>query len=245
MVLPLLVLIPLSFNSSRFIEFPPKGFSTHWVEQLLNVNSGWPSAAFNSLVVAFASTLIAVVLGCLSAFGLSKVPRRFGKFIRLSLVLPLVTPSIVLAVALYRVLLSLGLIDTLAGLALAHALIALPFVVLIIGPVVQQIDRTLESAARNLGAKPATIFLKVILPIVRPSLMVSAALAFAHSITDVVLTIFLTDFNVITLSRKMWDGFKLEISPDLAAVSIVSFVVSLITILVVYRLLRISDRRPA
>ena len=225
MVLPTLIVVPISFSAADFISFPPVGFSFRWYE-LFFTSRQWQSAAVNSFVVALAATAMATVLGTLASVGAMRVAPRLSAPITMAFLLPLMMPGIVTAVALYRGYAQLGISGTVFGLSLAHALLGLPFVVINVSAALQKMDWRVEHAARSLGASPVRAFFLVTLPAIRPGIVAGAAFAFLTSFDDVVVALFMSGIDATTLPVQMWNGIRFEISPAVAAVSSILLVLS-------------------
>lgn len=218
MILPSLVVIPMSFNESRMLQFPPRGFSLVWYQTFFE-RPDWTVATLNSFVIAVLTTLLATALGTVVALGLvrGRVPAR--AFLTSLLLTPLIVPTIVSAVALYNVLAPVRLVGTIAGMVLAHTVLALPFVVVNVSAVLQRMDWRIEQAARSLGASPVMAFFLVTLPVIRPGILAGALFAFITSFDEVVVAIFLSGTEAVTLPVRMWSGLRFEINPVVASAS--------------------------
>ena len=218
MVLPTVVVVPISFSAADFISFPPVGFSLRWYEQFFT-SRAWQRAAGNSVVVAVGATALATVIGTMASLGAIRASQRWARRVMLAFLLPMMLPSIVSAVALYGGYARLGISGKVSGLILAHALLGLPFVVINVSAALQKMDWRLESAARSLGASPTRAFLLVTLPAIRPGVIAGAAFAFLTSFDEVVVALFMSGIDATTLPVQMWNGIRFEISPAVAAVS--------------------------
>lgn len=235
LLLPVLVTIPISFTASRSIQFPPSGFSFRWYENILSSDL-WVGATITSLKVATLTALLSVVLGTAAALGLqrSSIP---GKALLNALVLsPLVTPVIVLAVGLYMAFVRLGLSGTLLGLALAHTVLAVPFVVVSVTASLQMLNPNLELAGLGLGAGPWRTFRRITLPLILPGVVSGAIFAFITSWDEVVVAIFLTNASLRTVPVVIWSEVRAELDPTMAAVGTVLIVISALGLGAVYML---------
>jgi putative spermidine/putrescine transport system permease protein len=214
---PTLVVIPMSFTEGRILSWPPQGFTFDWYGRLLG-SGAWLATAWNSVLVALAATVIALLLGVPAGltFGL-----RHWKTKQLALalvVMPLVIPTIVLAIGMYRVYAWLGLGD-LWGVAAAHAVIAAPLVVIPTMSAARQINPVLLLAARSLGATPASVFRHVTLPSVGFGVLSGAVFAFVTSWDEVVIAKFLTSPRFRTIPVQMWSQLTDRVDPTVAAMS--------------------------
>lgn len=225
LLLPTLIVVPMSFSGADMLTFPPVGFSTRWYETYFT-DPTWREATVNSLLVAVMAAAMATVLGTVAALALVHVrPGLAGAFRGLFL-LPMIVPTIVTAVASYKVFAELGLSGRLIGVALAHALLGLPFVVINVSAVLRKADPRIEHAARSLGASPLRAFLHVTLPMIAPGVIIGAVFAFLTSFDEVVIAIFLTGIDSTTLPVQMWSGIRFEINPTVAAVSVLLVLLS-------------------
>jgi putative spermidine/putrescine transport system permease protein len=231
LMLPLLVVFPISLSSAQYLQFPPPGFSWQWYERYLD-DPQWIDATWRSLTVGCGTAVLALALGVPLAFSL--VRGRFrgrGVVDRLALA-PMIVPTIILSVSVYGVFAKLKLIGTWYGLVLAHTVLALPFVVLVMSAGLRDFDRSLEQAAEGLGAGRWRTLVRVTLPLLRPSLVSAGLLAFISSFDELVVALFLAGTNM-TLPKKMFDNILMEIDPTIAAVSVIQILlVSIVLVLI-------------
>lgn len=225
LVLPTIITVPMSFSSAELLVFPPPGFSTRWYETYVS-DPRWQEATLNSVIVAMVSTALATSFGTLAALGLARGRVPFRGVLTTLFLTPMIVPTIVTAVAMYRVFAGLGLTGTVLGLALAHAILGLPFVVINVSAVLQKIDWRVEQAARSLGADPARAFLFVTFPLILPGVAAGALFAFLTSFDEIVVALFLSGVSAVTLPVQMWSGIRFEINPTVAAASVILVVVS-------------------
>ncbi len=219
LALPVLALLPMSLSGTRWLALPPRDLSLRWYVGFFT-DRDWMEATLVSLRVAGAATALAVTLGTLAGVGLAR-GRFAGRGLVRSLALsPLVVPVMVLAVSLYYVFGRMGLVGTLTGLVLAHALLGVPYVVLNVEAVMRTFDVRLERAARMLGAGAWQTFWKVTLPLIRAGVLAGALFAFIASLDEVVVAMFLSGTRAITLPKLMWDSITQdELNPVVTAVA--------------------------
>ncbi|MFV0678152.1 ABC transporter permease subunit [Variovorax sp. tm] len=223
MVAPVLILIPASFTTSAFIDWPPRGFSTRWYEDIFQ-SPVWGSAFWRSLGVGVAAALIASAIGIPAAFAFAhqRLPVRS---LLLGLVLaPVILPRIIIALGLFYVLSRMNLVGSSLALAVGHAALALPYVVITVTATLKSYDRRLDAAAAVLGARTASRLSRVTLPIIMPGIVSAVIFAFATSFDDLTLSLFVSGGLFTTLPKQMWDDALLKVSPSLAAVSVLLFV---------------------
>jgi ABC-type spermidine/putrescine transport system permease subunit II len=220
LILPLLVVIPISFGRSSLMEFPPSEYSLRWYRTLWE-NPRWLDAAATSLRLGLIVAVLSTVLATLAAIGISRY-RGPGKAAVQAVVLsPLVVPVIVSGVALYYLFSIFKLTGTLTALVLAHTLLTFPYGVIVINAALEHFDVRLEQAAMSLGAGPVRTLTRVTLPIIRPAIVVAALFAFLISFDEVVMALLLSGPQTLTLPKQMWDGIRFDLSPTIAAVSTV------------------------
>jgi putative spermidine/putrescine transport system permease protein len=218
LVLPILVVIPLSFSSSSFLAYPMPGWSMQWYENLVS-SPDWIRAAKNSFIVAPSATLIATVLGTLTAVGLARASFPGKGLLMALLIAPMVVPVVVIAVACYLFFARIGLADSYTGLILVHAALGAPFVVTTVLATLQGFNHNLVRASLSLGADPITTFFRVTLPVIAPGVISGALFAFATSFDEVVVTLFIAGPEQTTLPRQMFTGIRENINPTIAAVA--------------------------
>lgn len=218
LLLPIFVIVPLSFSSSSFLSYPIPGWSLRWYQELF-ASDDWARATRNSFIVAPLATLIATTLGTLAAVGLARV-KFFGKGLLTGLLIaPMVVPIVVVGVSAYLFFARIGLSDSYTGLVLIHAALGAPFVLTTVMATLQNFNQNLVKASLNLGAGPVQTFFRVTLPVIAPGVVSGALFAFATSFDEVVVVLFLAGPAQTTLPRQMFTGIRENISPTIAAVA--------------------------
>lgn len=218
-LLPLVVLVPVSLNPSRVLEWPRSGLTLKWYIDLLQ-NPVWIRAFASSFVLGATVAILSTGIGAGIATRLVKcrwLPRVLAMSFFLS---PLLVPVISLAVAIYVCLVRLRMTDTFVGLVGAHSVLCVPLSAALITAALARRQPFLEEAAINLGASKMQIWLLVTLPSLKNAVLACFLLSFAVSFNEVIVVLFLSDVNFVTVSREMWDGIRFEISPTLAAGSV-------------------------
>ncbi len=224
LVLPALVVVPVSFTGGQFVNFPPEGFSLRWYREYL-ASPTWMEATVRSFAVAGLTGTLAMLLGVPAAFMLVRAPAR-GKPGLLALILsPLIIPRIIVAVALYIVYARVGLVGTSLGLVLGHTVLAIPPVVVTMMAVLKTYDERLDQAAASLGAPPWRRLTHVTFPLVRAGMIASFLFAFITSFDELTIALFVSGGLVSTLPRQMWNDMLLQVNPTLAAASTTMLVV--------------------
>ena len=215
LVLPILAIVPAAFSAQSFIRLPPDAWSVRWWSTFF-ADASWRVTLLVSLEVAALTTLISVVAGTAAALGLARSGARARALSTALFLGPVVTPAIVLAVALYSMARATGLVGTTTALVIAHTTLALPFVVLNVGVSLDGVDRRLLLAAAGLGAGDWRIFRTITLPLIAPGVVGGAVFAFVTSFDEVVLSIFLAGPTAKTLPVRIWEEIRLEYTPVVA-----------------------------
>ncbi len=241
LVVPILAIMPLSFNANSFLMYPMAGFSLRWYHEFLS-SATWQLALKNSLIVSPAATLLAVVLGTLASIGLTRAQFPGKALLTSILISPMVVPVVIAGVAVYLFFAPFGLTGSYIGLILAHAALGVPFVITTVTATLQGFDYNLVRAAASLGANPVTTFFKVTLPLVAPGVVSGALFAFATSFDEVVVTLFLASPEQSTLPRQMFSGIRDNISPTIAAVATLLILVATMLLLVLELQRRRTER---
>ena len=218
LLLPILVVIPLSFSESSFLSYPIPGWSLKWYRNLFS-SDDWARAAKNSFIVAPAATVIATTLGTLAAVGLSRTQFAFKGLLMSVLIAPMVVPIVVVGVATYLFFAPIGLGDSYTALIIVHAALGAPFVLTTVLATLQGFNQNLVRASLSLGESPLRTFFRVTLPVIAPGVISGALFAFATSFDEVVVALFLAGPDQLTLPRQMFNGIRENISPTIAAVA--------------------------
>jgi len=241
LLLPLLVVIPLSFNSEPYFTYPMPGFSLRWYETFIERDE-WRLALGNTLFIGVASTLLATVLGVPAALGLMHPRLKGGAIVRGLLLSPMIVPAIITAVGVYFAFSPLGLVNSLTGLVLAHAALGVPFIVVTVSATLAGFNETLTRAGRSLGAGPLYVFWRIKLPLIAPGVISGALFAFATSFDEVVVALFLAGADQRTVPREMWSGVREQLSPTILAVATTLVLISALLLVTLEGLRRRSER---
>lgn len=242
LVAPALIVIPYAFSASGFLEFPPGWGGMTWFNEVLD-DPTWGEAAWKSLEVGLIATLLATVLGTAAAYALVRGVPRFSGLMVGTLVMPMVVPIIIFALGIFAVGSSLDLVGSIWALALAHAVLALPFVVLNVRASLQLVDPFMEMAARSLGGGPLSVFLRVTLPLILPGVVSGAVLSFVLSFDEPVVALFMTEDTDPTLPVKLFQTIRLDLEPTVAAVSVMLLALTLVGAVIWWAAMRFGQRR--
>ncbi len=215
---PTLVLVPISFSGGASFDWPPRGFSLQWYESLFD-SPLWKEAILRSVWVGLWTALLTTVIGTPAAFALSRQHIPGKKLVLAALLIPMVMPHIIVALALFYVFSQIGLVGTSLGLVLGHSIFALPYAVVTMMAVLRNYDQRLDHAAWTLGASPIKTFYRVTLPIVKAGVVTAFLFSFVKSFDELTVALFISGGITTTLPKQMWSESLLNISPVLAAAS--------------------------
>lgn len=219
LLMPIVAILPLAFTSSVFLTYPIEEYSSRWFVELATADA-WRLSIMNSLIIGSGATLLSTVLGTLAALGMRSKALPFANLLRTMFLLPMVVPAVVLGVGMQMLFVNLGLASTYPGVIIAHAVLCVPFVIVSVSASLQGIDPSVEKAASSLGAPPVTVFRKVTFPLALPGVISGAVFAFATSLDEVVITLFVAGPNQRTLARQMFSSIRENISPTVVAAAL-------------------------
>lgn len=222
---PILFMIVFSFNSSKSLTHFT-GFSLYWYEAMLK-NHGMMESLYVTIVIALLATVISIIVGTITAIGLSKSKKVLRAFVSQVNDFPIMNPEIVTAIGLMLLFITFQIEKGFVTLLLAHVAFCIPYVILSIMPKIKSLDPNLADAAMDLGATPWQALIKVIVPQIMPGIVSGALIAFTMSFDDFVISYFVTGQGVKNLSIMVYTMSK-RINPSVNAIS--TLVVLLITI---------------
>ena len=215
---PMLIVVPMSFSTAPSLEFPPPGFWLGYYRRFFS-DPNWTGPVINSFLIGLGAMSLAMLFGAPASFALVRHSFRLRQLFRILVLMPLIVPHIVMALGYYSYFGSLGLVQSMQGVILAHACLAIPVVVLTLTSALANFDRRVENAAANLGARPFTAFRLVTFPMLRPAFLVAALFAFIQSFDETVIAIFISGRDSATLPRQMFNSFQMEADPAISAAS--------------------------
>lgn len=240
---PLFTLIAFSFNDSRR-NIVWKGFTTKYYEKAA-ANTGLIEAFTNSLVIAFITTIVAVILGAMVGMCLWRFRFRFKPLFESVIVLPIVIPEICLGVAMLVFFSRAGWPSdlvwpfNLGNIIIAHIMFCFPFVAIIVRARLAGFNNEMEEAARDLGASDWHVVTDILLPYLKPSLIAGGMLAFILSLDDFVITFFTSGPDTITFPVKVYSMVRFSVTPEVNAASTILI---LITIFLTVLVMQIQSR---
>ncbi len=221
--LPLLIVVAFSFNDSK-LTVGWKGFTLRWYQELFR-DAALMEALGNSILLGVLSCLFAAVIGTLGAIGMARVHFKTKGMMEYLSTIPMIVPEIILAMAFMAFFSTLGLPFGMVTLVIAHTAFCIPYVFMMVKARLVGIDKSLEEAARDLGASPARTFWDITLPLIMPAVLSGCILAFAMSFDDVVISIFVTGPTLSTLPIKVYTQLKTGVTPEINALCTVILLV--------------------
>ena len=240
LVIPTLIVIPMSVSASQYLEFPPREWSIRWYASYF-ASSSWMQATATSLKAAALTTLVATPLGTMAAYGLHASRWRFAGPMTMLLLTPMVVPVILIGIGVFYAYVKLKMVNTLLGLALAHSMLAVPVVMMVVASALKSFDLNQELVARSLGASRARAFWLVTLPQIRFSVVTAAVLAFLTSFDEVIVSLFVSGGDHSTLTRNMFNALRDQVDPTIGAIS--TLIIAVTSLLLVFT--QFSGKRDA
>jgi ABC-type spermidine/putrescine transport system permease subunit II len=228
---PIVIVCVLAFSGQGYLRFPPETFSLRWFANFFG-DARWRQSLWISVVIALIACVIATVLGFFAAYALVRSDMRAKKLILSLMLLPIIVPHVITAIAMYFVTARFGLVGNILWIGFCHAVVALPVVLLILVSALQGVDINLERAALSLGSSRIRLMGRVVIPIAFPGIMSAALFAFLASFDELIIALFLAGVRSQTLPVRIWNSLHLEIEPIIAAVSAFLIAVTGVVLLV-------------
>jgi putative spermidine/putrescine transport system permease protein len=218
LIVPIVIVIVLAFGHQGYLKFPPDSYSLRWFEAFFG-DPRWRRALWSSVIIALIACVIATALGFFAAYALVRSRMWAKKLILSFMLMPIIVPHVITAIAMYFLAGQLGLVGNVFWIGLCHAVIALPIVLLILLSTLQGVDVNLERAALSLGSSRTGVFLRVVIPLAWPGITSAALFAFLASFDELIISLFLAGVRSQTLPVRIWNSLHLEVEPIIAAVS--------------------------
>ncbi|KJC56504.1 ABC transporter permease [Bradyrhizobium sp. LTSPM299] len=231
LILPILIIAPMSFSGARYLAFPPPSLSLRWYQEYVS-NAAWMQATRVTLTVAVLTVVIATPLGVAAAYAVSRSTWRIMRLIHMTLLLPLVVPIIITAVGIFFVYAKVGLVASLTGLVLANVMLGLPYVIISVVAGLQSFDATQEMVARSLGMNRLRSFFAVTLPQIKASVIAGGIFAFISAMDETIVALFISGGQYQPLTKRMFTALRDEIDPTIAAISTLMTAASFMLVLI-------------
>jgi len=242
LLFPVIVVVTISFSSATYLNFPPPGLSLQWYQKMLH-DPEWLSAFWVTIKVGVLASSIATLLAVPAAFALVRHAIHGKSLLNAIILSALVTPPIVSAIGVFLMYVPLGLVNSVFGLACAHAITGIPFVVINTAASLRSADLDLERAAIIHGASPLAAAVRITLPIIAPGVVVGFILSFVHSAHELLVANFILGGVGKPISVKMWSQVQSTTDPSVTAVSTVLIGVAILTVISVGASRSLATRR--
>jgi ABC-type spermidine/putrescine transport system permease subunit II len=220
LLLPLVIVVAISFTSGAGVDFPPPGLSLRWFEYIA-ARPEFVSGTINSLVLAIVATMLALLVGVMASLAMVRYNFRGKQLVEALFLAPLVVPSLIIGVSLLYFFSTIGYTDSFQRLVLAHVILTVPYTIRSVSATLYGLDPSYEEASRVMGANQLRTFRKVLLPLLRPGIVVACLFAFIISFDNFNLSIFLINANTVTLPVRIFTYLNFQFDPSVAAISTV------------------------
>ena len=225
--LPIVILVIYSFNDSKLVTVWG-GWTTRWYVSLWS-DQGLMGSAWVSIRVALAASTIATVLGVMAGFALARVPRFLGRTLFSGMVLaPLVMPEVITGLSLMLTFIAIGMDRGLITVIIAHATFSICYVAVVVQARLAGFDTSVEEAAQDLGARPASVFWRITLPLIMPGVIAGWLLSFTLSLDDLVIASFASGPGSTTLPIEIFSSVRLGVTPEINAIA--TILIGLVTL---------------
>ncbi len=232
LIVPSLIVIPMSFSDSQYLEFPPKNWSLRWYENYFasgQVGMGfndWIGATWTSIKVAVLTIFVATPIGTMAAYGLINSGNRVRSILFPVMISPMMIPVILVAIGLFYFYVQFKMVNSILGLVLGHSLVAMPLVLIIVLSALKNYDMNQEKVARSLGASRIRAFFEITLPQIKFSIISASLISFLTSFDEVIISLFVAGGDNSTITRAMFLALRDQIDPTIAAISTILIIIS-------------------
>lgn len=244
LILPTLIVVPMSFGESPFLEFPPTGFTLDWYRTYFS-DPTWIQPTVFSFQIALLVAVGSTVIGTVTALALVRGRPRYADALQLFVLSPVIAPNIVVGLAMFFFFAELHMIGNLWAFVVGHSVLAVPYVVLTVSAALQRADPSLELAARGLGAKRLPTFFLITVPSIRSGIISGAIFAFIISFDEPVISFFISGVGDKTLPRRMFEDIEYTVTPTVAAVASLLIGMSVILLLSVLAIQQAGIKRAS
>lgn len=241
LIVPIAIVIVLAFSGQGFLKFPPDSLSLRWFAAFFG-DGRWQASLRSSVIIAAIACAVATSLGFFAAYAFVRRDFRGKRFVLSLMLLPIIVPTVITAIAMYFLSARLGLVGNMLWIGCCHAALALPVVLLILLSTLQGVDPNMERAALSLGSSWPRMMWRVVVPMAAPGIISSALFAFLASFDELIVALFLTNAATQTLPVRIWNSLHLEIEPIIAAVS--AFLIGVTAVILLLDSVLRGRRRP-
>jgi putative spermidine/putrescine transport system permease protein len=228
---PLVVIFAVSVTETRFLKFPPSGFTLKWYVQFFG-DPRYMAALWLSIRLAVVVTIISLLLGVTAGFAVSRSNFPGRQAIATAFLSPLVLPTVVFGVAMLQFAIACGFAHSFLSLVIGHIVVVIPYVVRTTLATLARFDEVTEEASQDLGATPLTTFLLVTMPQIKSGIIAGGLFAFIFSYSNVEVSIFQSREGLITFPVELFDYVQFNLDPLLAAASAITVLFAVAAIIV-------------
>jgi len=240
---PIIIVVGASFNAGNFLTFPPQGLSLRWYVVFFH-NDVFMRAIRTSLWVAAVTTCVSLVVGTMAALFYVQHAGRWKETVRVAMLAPLLLPEVLTAIALLFFVYAIGIgTRSMFGMVVGHVLMTLPFVFINVAASLESFDPDWDMAARSLGAGRWTRFRRIMLPLIKPGVIGGALFAFIISFDLFTISFLLKGIGTSTLPIQLFDYLRTNFTPEAAAVSTLSVLLTLGVVIVSDKVLGLKLHR--
>lgn len=235
LVVPLLIVIAVSFTSDIFMIFPPKGISLRWYREFIS-SSEWQTAINNSLLVATGTAVFSTSIALVLAFVLHRYDVRFANAIRTLGLLPFLLPPVIIGIAFMAFFYAIGYAGKIVNVIIAHGIFYTTLPLMLISLGFESVGKEIEEAAMNLGATDIKVLSTVTLPLIRNDIFAGVLFAFILSLNEYFIAFLVAGFTVTTLPIQIFSSLRYSYSPAIAAVSVFFIIITTGVVIAIDRL---------
>lgn len=239
LVVPILVIFPLSLTDQRFLSFPKESISFQHYTKLVS-DPRWLRSIASSLLISTTSAAAATILGAFAAVALWSSPSKWIVRLAVVLFLPLFVPGVLHALSLYWLWIQFGMLDTFPALVISHTVLILPLAIITVSASLSQIDISLYRSAVSLGASDLTATTRIILPNAKVGIFAGFILCFITSWDEVVATNFIAGRSWRTVPLQLWSSLRERVDPSVAALSVILILTTVLLVFLVRPWRRVS-----
>lgn len=236
---PMVIAVLMSFTPSRFLRMPTDHWSLRWYGEFFR-DPKWMESLSNSLIVAGLTIVISLFVGMTAALAFTRHKFRGGTTIYTLALTPVFTPAVIIGMSMLGLAYQTGLWGTHVIIAIAHSLWAFPLVIMVLRISLDGLDRSIEEAARGMGASAFQVFYLIILPLIAPAVLVGALFAFIISINEFIMALFLGTSETETMPRVIYPTLRYRLTPVVAAASGVLMLITVAGLLLAARLMNLA-----
>ncbi|MCL5961204.1 MAG: ABC transporter permease [Chloroflexi bacterium] len=229
---PVIIIVGISFANSYAMDFPPKGYSLRWFEYIMG-RKEFVNAFYVSVLIAVVTSIVSLIVGMFASLAIVRFKFRAKSLLESLFMSPATLPTVILGVALLQFFSLLGYTNSWNRLILGHVIICIPFTLRSISASLYGFDKSLEEASLVLGANHVKTFYKIVLPIIRPGIVVALIFAFITSFDNFTISMFLINADTVTLPIRILTFLQWQFDPSVAAISALLIFLTFIVILIV------------